>query len=135
MSPQFPLPTVEDNPASTQRGVLETGHNNADPFQYPNFNPQTPNSLSKDYIRSGFIRKVYGILSLQILITAVFIIWSMNSTAYKEFLVRNIGLLVISAIGTIVIILVLACCQSTARKVPLNYILLFTFTILESYLV
>ena len=41
----------------------------------------------------------------------------------------------IALLGALIIEIVLICCISTARKVPLNYILLFSFTLLESYLV
>jgi len=38
-------------------------------------------------------------------------------------------------IGAIVIMCCLMCCKNMARQVPMNYLLLFTFTLCEAYLV
>ena len=56
-------------------------------------------------IRLGFIRKVYGILTVQLLFTSLFTLWCMMSDSLKIF------------------------------SVPINYILLGIFTLLESYIV
>ena len=48
---------------------------------------------------------------------------------------QNPGLLYFLLVLTIVIECVLLCCISTARKVPMNYILLGLFTLGEAYIV
>ena len=53
----------------------------------------------------------------------------------KEFMIANQWLLWVSLGVNIVLIYALGCYTSVARSVPLNYILLFIFTLSESYLV
>jgi FtsH-binding integral membrane protein len=86
-------------------------------------------------IRLGFIKKVLGILSSQILMTIIFCLFSMSSKSFLEFQMNSMIILIICLIGTIVIPIILICFNSNLRKVPTNYILLFTFTFFESYLV
>lgn len=86
-------------------------------------------------MRKGFIRKVYGILTGQLLITTGFICLSFI-TPIKEFLSGNLIAMYccFGCLGVVLIIsIILCCCKKIARKVPLNYIFLFTFTICESY--
>ena len=80
--------------------------------------------------RMGFIRKVYGILSTQLCITAgavtaVKVNPELDET-FRSPMVNGIaiGLLVIS----IFLQCTLMCCKHIARKTPTNYILLFAFT-------
>jgi FtsH-binding integral membrane protein len=47
----------------------------------------------------------------------------------------NIWLFYLALVGTIIIMLVLACCESVARSYPVNMILLMAFTLMESLLV
>lgn len=85
--------------------------------------------------RMGFIRKVYGILSVQLLLTTFFVILGCSSTAYQSFLENNTWLIISSMILNIVSICMLFCCLSNARKVPNNYILCGIFTLTESIMV
>jgi FtsH-binding integral membrane protein len=86
-------------------------------------------------VRLGFIRKVYGILASQLLITVLFCLLSMNSTSFLKFQINNTWLLVLCLIGAIVLPIVIVCFESVMRKVPNNYIILGSFTFCESYLV
>ena len=86
-------------------------------------------------IRLGFIRKVLGILSSQILITVFFCLFTMSSKSFLEFQMNSMVIFFICLFGIIIIPIVLICYNSILRKVPTNYILLFTFTFFESYLV
>lgn len=85
-------------------------------------------------MRLGFIRKVYGILSLQLLITVLFCAATFYS-AVKEFMLLNMALFWIAASLSIILIIPLICFKSIARKVPMNYIVLITWTICEAYIV
>ena len=87
--------------------------------------------------RKGFIRKVYGILSVQLLITVFLCMVAMSSTSYFHFMMNSGGmaLMIIAIILTIIISIMLICCRSMSREVPTNYILLGIFTICEGYLV
>jgi len=46
-----------------------------------------------DKSRIGFIRKVYGILSVELITTAVFVMVSLYSKAYRTLIDENISLL------------------------------------------
>lgn len=85
--------------------------------------------------RLNFLRKVYGILSVQLtltacLVTAVHWIPSLNEGVRHWYL-----LTIFACIVQLVISCMLMCCHSIARAVPLNYILLTVFTVCEAYLV
>lgn len=75
-------------------------------------------------IRNGFVRKVYGILSLQLLITfgmaTCFNVWP----AAAQWLYRNYFLLIIAAVAMLASVCTLTCVPKVARRAPTNYILL-----------
>lgn len=95
--------------------------------------------------RIGFIRKVYGILSAQLLITFGISCLGMMDTVRNMFIrgwpnhieltSLGLGLLVTSCIVFWFTLIPLACCKGVGRSVPINYILLLLFTLSESYLV
>ncbi|XP_065569579.1 protein lifeguard 1-like [Artemia franciscana] len=82
-------------------------------------------------IRNAFIRKVFTILTIQLAITAGLIAVFIYSPGVKQWTSQHPGLALGIMIGTIVCIIVLACCDNFRRKTPWNYIVLFIFTILE----
>ncbi len=91
---------------------------------------------SSDYmIRQGFITKVYGILSAQLLLTVIVCAMSMISKSFFEFQIHNAWLMYLCFIGTLVIVILPMCYENLFRTVPTNYILLFSFTFMESYIV
>ncbi len=112
-------------------GFSNTGYNSdpEDPFNRPS------TTFSDVAIRHAFIKKVYGILTLQLSVTIGFIALFIFVEAIQKFFQNNSWILWVILGLTIVIIIVLACCNNVARKYPLNIILLFAFTILESILV
>jgi protein lifeguard len=85
-------------------------------------------------IRLGFIRKVYGILSLQLLITVLFCAASFN-IGVKTFLLSNQIFFWLAAALSLILVIPLICFKSLARRVPINYLLLVTWTMCEAYLV
>ncbi|CAD8142849.1 unnamed protein product [Paramecium octaurelia] len=85
--------------------------------------------------RLGFIRKVYSILSLQLLFTALLTVWCITQEAVTKFVVQEIFLFVFAAISAIVLMCFLLCCKANARRAPKNYILLSLFTLCEAYVV
>ena len=94
----------------------------------------------KDYgeiARMGFIRKVYGILSAQLVLTFGFILLG-TIPAVKSVLSSNTGTAMIffciALVLSFVTLIPLACVRSIGRSVPINYILLFAFTLCESYM-
>ena len=85
-------------------------------------------------LRLGFIRKVYGIITFQVLITTIAIYFAVTTKVIQQFMVLNPGLIYLFLAGALCTEIPIICCQSVANKVPLNYILLLIFTACESYL-
>ncbi|BFG03485.1 protein lifeguard 1 [Drosophila madeirensis] len=85
-------------------------------------------------IRKGFIRKVYLILMVQLLITFGFVSVFTFSKATQEWVQKNPYLVWIALAVLIVTMICMACCESVRRKTPINFIFLFLFTIAESFL-
>lgn len=85
--------------------------------------------------RLGFIRKVYGILSMQLLLTAMFVSIGVVNVDYRMFLIENSWLIILCGLFSLIILIFLACFKSISRKVPTNYILLTVFTLCEAILI
>lgn len=92
------------------------------------------NSFSEKTIRLAFIRKVYGILLVQLAITVAMIALFVFEEHVKNFSHANPAMFWAAFAMTIVLIFVLACCQNVRRSFPANFICLFMFTILEGIL-
>lgn len=86
-------------------------------------------------IRLGFIRKVYGILSLQLLLSTLMCWLSIYSISFLRFQLENGWLIILSFIVTAILPCLGLCFSELFRTVPTNYIFLFTFTFFESYIV
>ncbi|XP_075869097.1 protein lifeguard 1 [Nelusetta ayraudi] len=82
-------------------------------------------------VRRGFIRKVYSTLMVQLLVTVgiicAFIYWPDLREWTREHFWFTYGLM----IGTLVLILLMAFCDNLRRRVPLNFIALGLFTVVE----
>lgn len=86
-------------------------------------------------VRHGFIRKVYAILSLQLIVTFGIMFLFVFENSVKQYVQTHPAMLY-SALGlNFAFIIVLSCCPTTTKVVPYNYWLLFAFTLTESYLV
>jgi FtsH-binding integral membrane protein len=95
----------------------------------------SPQAFSDIKIRHQFIRKVYSIVSMQLLVTFACSAIIIYVPPLKGFFLANSWILWLLLAGTFVVMLVLACCESVARSYPLNLILLSVFTLMESLLV
>lgn len=84
-------------------------------------------------VRVGFVRKVYGILCMQLLLTVV--VAAPIVARGKQFVADNPNLMLASCIMTLVTIFAMTCCRDLARTFPGNYLLLFTFTAFEGVMV
>lgn len=76
-----------------------------------------------------------SIIGIQMLITAVFCLFAVFSSGYVQWQRDNLWLIYICLILNIVALISLVCFRSVCKKVPQNYILLFTFTAGESYII
>eukprot|EP00927_Polykrikos_kofoidii_P086315 TRINITY_DN9631_c0_g1_i1.p1 TRINITY_DN9631_c0_g1~~TRINITY_DN9631_c0_g1_i1.p1 ORF type:complete len:270 (+),score=22.02 TRINITY_DN9631_c0_g1_i1:79-810(+) len=90
-------------------------------------------------VRAGFITKVYGILSTQLFLTAAVASPFVVCPPVRSWVVTA-GLPFI--LGVLILNMALMCfmlcpcgCEKNLRKYPLNYVLLFSFTITEGVLV
>ncbi|KRX05489.1 hypothetical protein PPERSA_04526 [Pseudocohnilembus persalinus] len=95
------------------------------------FSQETTNLLAGQ--RNKFCQKVFGILTTQVLVTVGFIALAQQSIGFRVFQENNQFLMTLSSIGSVIILLVLGCVKTIARKTPTNYYLLFAFTIMEAY--
>ena len=82
----------------------------------------------------GFIRKVYGILSAQLLLTTASITAVKAIEGGDEYMQTPAmsGIAIGALLLSIVIEIAIVCCKSVARSSPMNYILLFLFTAFQS---
>ena len=140
-------PQIDEKPIDNQFNVVNNPNqsdlNNSNNIsqQYPVDIKSSPNSeddqIIKDQIRNGFIRKVFGIVTFQLIFSFSFILFC-QAKSIKNFIAHNEGFCVILfSISTIIFILsvcVISCNRELARKVPTNYILLFCVTLSESIL-
>ncbi|RWS13366.1 lifeguard-like protein [Dinothrombium tinctorium] len=96
-------------------------------------NAPTFSAFESKSIRLGFIRKVYGILSVQLLVSFGFVLIPVVSEDVKGYALRNPWMLILSVVLTFGSMIVLACCN-VHRQFPANFICLSIFTVGESFL-
>lgn len=89
----------------------------------------------EELIRIGFIRKVYGIIASQLLITIGFVLMSLFNEDFAKYQQNSWGMFILCTLFTCILPCVITCCKSTMSKVPKNYFILMLFTFSESYLV
>ena len=123
-----------NNPSITYNNIPDQEKNiNKDNLIYDDNDEENmyASDAVKKSLRLGFIKKVYGVLSAQLLITAL-----ISSIGFidevKKFYLNSIVLFWVSFGLSICVLLPLICFKSVAKKVPINYILLFIFTICEA---
>ncbi|XP_051463898.1 protein lifeguard 4 [Apus apus] len=91
------------------------------------FNYGTNVASASVHIRMAFLRKVYSILSVQILLTTVISAIFLYSTGVKAFVLERPALVLIPWIGSLAVIVALG---FYSHKHPVNLYLLFGFTLL-----
>lgn len=84
------------------------------------------------YIRMGFLRKVYGILSVQLLLTTITGFLFMSSETVTNYVQQNHWMLLVAMVGSIGLVIALMIYKN---QTPTNYILLGLFTMFEAYCV
>ncbi|XP_046968526.1 protein lifeguard 1-like isoform X1 [Vanessa cardui] len=90
--------------------------------------------FNEQSIRKSFIRKVYGILMCQLLVTLSFITLFVYHTPTKLWVQRNTYMFWIAFAVVLVTLIAMACCHSVRRTAPMNFIFLGIFTVAESFL-
>lgn len=104
----------------------EDGLGSDDPFSQSSFGEQA--------VRMGFVRKVYGILLCQIIVTMGIMTMFMYIEPVREYSKQNPWMWIVAFCLTFVILIVLACCEGVRRTFPLNMIFLGLFTLCEAFL-
>lgn len=94
---------------------------------------ETPQPFSSVNVRQNFVRKVYLILTTQILVTFLMILLPIFITEYQTFQVENYWISIVTLVISVSLLYILGCVKSVARNVPYNYILLTIFTLCEAY--
>ncbi|XP_038612254.1 protein lifeguard 4 [Tachyglossus aculeatus] len=107
----------------------------ADPCPYPrasiedDFDYGSSVASASVHIRMAFLRKVYSILSLQVLLTTVTAAVFLYSEAVRTFVHQSPALILVSVLGSFGLIIALTFYR---HKHPINFYLLFGFTLLEA---
>lgn len=84
-------------------------------------------------IRHGFLKKVYGIVLVQLIASCSFAIGVISSHKATIWAQENYtGLVLLGLIGSVVVICYLLCKEGASKSYPTNYILLALFTFFES---
>ena len=86
-------------------------------------------------VRMGFIRKVYGILSLQLSVTLALVLAFAYSSGLRNYVAANPAILIVSIVLTFVFLFALSCFPTVARTYPTNFLCLAGFTLCQSLLV
>jgi len=85
-------------------------------------------------VRHTFIRKVYTIISIQLLITVAIIAIFTFVKPVGDFVRRNLYVYYVSYAVFLATYLTLACCQGPRRRFPWNIILLTIFTLAMGFM-
>lgn len=86
-------------------------------------------------VRHAFIRKVLGLLTVQLLLTAAVAMQVVIRKPVRRFLHANPWVFFIALVLYITLLLVLACSESARRRHPANLLLLGAFTLAQGCLV
>ncbi|NXD28388.1 LFG3 protein, partial [Spelaeornis formosus] len=115
--PGMAMPTMPMRFVSATTGDNDLG--DGSPFQSVDWDDKK--------VRHSFIRKVYAIISLQLLVTVGIIAVFTFVHPVRSFVQRNAAIYYASYAVFLVTYLVLACCQGPRRRFPWNIILLTIF--------
>jgi len=88
--------------------------------------------ISTRRVRNDFVKKVYSILSVQLLLTTLIASpFVLNKEAAQIWTYQNQWIIWFSLLISFAVMITFACCPSLMRQSPINYVLLFLFTIAE----
>lgn len=83
-------------------------------------------------VRMGFVRKVYALLSVQLLLT--FVVAALVQSMSPTWRFEHQWLMALSMIATMATLCAMSCCRDVCREYPKNYCILFAFTFFEGIL-
>lgn len=91
--------------------------------------------LAYDFMRRGFVRKVFGILSAQLLLTFAIAAPMVLVPSVTRFVADNSWIVGLASVASFALVLVLSFSESARHSHPTNLILLAAFTALEGVVV
>jgi FtsH-binding integral membrane protein len=91
--------------------------------------------VAYDFLRRGFVRKVFGLLAAQLLLTAAIAAPMVLVPSVTAFVAANGWIVGVSSIASLALILVLSFSESARHTHPTNLLLLAAFTALEGVVV
>lgn len=92
--------------------------------------PRGIQAFAEEQVRRGFVRKVYGILSAQLLLTTA--IAAPIAVGGRTLVAQNPWLPILSSVLLLVTMCSLCCCSSAMKVYPYNYLMLFGITVAMS---
>lgn len=109
------------------------------PYQYGESEPLRGEALSDKLdvqVRHGFIRKVFGIVFTQLLVTTVIAApFSLHNAAARMFIANNSALIFVASFMPLIMLCYAMCNPSVVRDYPKNYIFLALITLVFGLLV
>lgn len=105
-----------------------------------NFDPEMGHVSSQGLgwdvdVRRGFVRKVFGILAAQLIVTAIFAIVVGTAPAVRAYCATSPAMLITASVLSFVVVIALSCSDHLRRSHPINLVMLGLFTLCEAYLV
>lgn len=86
-------------------------------------------------VRRGFVRKVFGILAVQLLLTTGFAAAVATTPTIREYATSSPSLLALSCVLGFAVVIALGCSERLRRTHPYNLIALGVFTLSQAFLV
>ncbi|XP_055512151.1 protein lifeguard 1 [Leucoraja erinacea] len=122
---------LPNEPYQVFTGLPATSLDDAPPEYQNEFANETEKNFSDTVIRRAFVRKVFLILMVQLLITIAIICTFLYWEALNVWVTKTYWLTYALIPAIFVLIITLSCCDGVRRKSPWNFVLLLLFTILE----
>jgi protein lifeguard len=109
--------------------------NGIESLSAPTDHEETYSELRERQLRHGFIKKVYGILMIQLLVTFGIVAIFVFVNVVKNFVQQNAFMVYIAIAVLFATMIALVCFPKVARTSPGNYIALSIFTLAEAYFI
>lgn len=132
-----PYPTNSTMPGA---GYSQPYHPDSRPAPYSDYTAPagdaftTSARFSDKSVRHAFIRKVYLILTAQLLVTCGFVCVFLLAHPVRDWVRRNAWFYYISYATFLITYITLVCCDNVRRRFPGNFIALSVFTLAFSYM-
>lgn len=94
-----------------------------------------PRMITPSNDRKKFIAKVYALLTIQLFVTSIFVSIVLAVEPLRKGVKDNYWVVILAWLLTIFFLLAIFFGRKFARVYPRNYIAMFTFTLLQSYIV